>query len=705
MASSQDLFVSPQGNDTWSGRLPAPNAELTDGPFATITRARDAVREMKATASLPPALTVWLRGGRHALTAPITFTHEDTAPVTYAAYSGETPVLSGGARIAGWQVETRDGKTVWTADVSGLRYFRQLFVNGERRHRARRPKVNINAARNGGNETFYRMEDVPEITFQAALFDGGNSFIAAPGDVQRWQYLHDAEVVVLHYWIEERMPITAFDETTRRVTSSRRSMFSLKDDFVARWAKYYVDNVFEALSEPGEWFLERIATANGKPALRLHYLPLHGETPDNVEAIAPQIDQFILVKGEPDSNRLVQFLRFQGLTFEHADWHQPAGGDDPGGQSPAGVKFAAAAQAGYHVPGVIAFEGAQHCAVEGCTIRHIGWYGIEIGDGCAGLQIAGNHLFDLGAGGVKMNGADAAGADAAGAVARRTGNNRIVDNHIHAGGRVFHSAIGVLSRHAFGNVIAHNHIHDFFYSGISCGWVWGYAESVSRNNRIEKNHIHDLGHGWLSDMGGIYMLGTQPDTIVRGNLIHDIEKANYGGWGLYTDEGSSCIVLENNVVYNTNSQLFHQHYGHENIVRNNILAFGDEAGVAISRVDARQALTFERNILITRDAPIFAGGYGNDFSTPCLISDLNVFWSVSEAPLRVGRRSQGGRAVQQALSFDEWRALGHDTHSVVADPRLASMDVTHFDWMLADDSPALALGFRPIDLRDVGPRR
>ena len=92
------------------------------------------------------------------------------------------------------------------------------------------------------------------------------------------------------------------------------------------------------------------------------------------------------------------------------------------------------------------------------------------------------------------------------------------------------SAVGILSMHSFGNTLSHNHIYDLYYTGISCGWVWGYADSVSKNNRIEKNHIHDLGHGLLSDMGGIYTLGVQPGTVLRGNLIHDVEKANYGGW-------------------------------------------------------------------------------------------------------------------------------------------------------------------------------
>jgi len=106
--------------------------------------------------------------------------------------------------------------------------------------------------------------------------------------------------------------------------------------------------------------------------------------------------------------------------------------------------------------------------------------------------------------------------------------------------------------HAAGNIITHNHIHDLYYTGISAGWRWGYNESVARDNLIEKNHIHDIGQGWLSDMGGIYTLGVQPGTVLRGNLIHDVNKASYGGWAIYLDEGSSHIIVENNICYRIN---------------------------------------------------------------------------------------------------------------------------------------------------------
>lgn len=695
-----DLFVSPSGNDRWSGRLAEPNAAGADGPFATLTRARDAVRQRKLNGELAGPVTVWLRGGRYPLTAPLTFTPEDSAPVTYAAYPGEQPVLDGGRRITGWQVVSHPidpaRGAVWVADLpevaEGKWHFRQLFVNGQRRSRPRLPKITPGT---DGRNDFYRMEAVPNIQFDATstadLFQGYDRFTAAPGQFDAWQNLGDVEVVVLHYWIEERMPVASFDPQTRQVVSTRYSMFALKDDFVARYAKYYVDNVFEALTEPGEWYLDRAA---GK----VYYIPMSDETPETTEVYAPVVDQLLKLAGDPDHNRYVEFLRFEGLIFEHADWREldvPAEADTG---MPTTRKYAASPQAASHVPGAISLVGARFCAIEDCAIRHVGYYGIELGDGCQGIRIVGNDIGDLGAGGIRINGSDARGS-----LSRRTGNNRITDNHIHDGGQVYHSGIGVFAKHTFGNVVAHNHIHDFYYSGISSGWVWGYADSVSGNNRFEKNHIHTLGKAWLSDMGGIYTLSVQPGTVIRGNLIHDVEKANYGGWAIYLDEGSSHIIVEDNVSYNTSSQLQHTHYGRENILRNNIWAFGREGMIALSRAEDHVSYTFERNIVITDGQPIFIGGYSNDFSKRNILSDLNLFWDVSGEVVLTGPRVSDRSSPVEKKSLEQWRAsTGNDLHSVVADPRFK--DVKAFDFALAPDSPALALGFRPIDLSDVGPR-
>ena len=723
------FFVSPQGNDYWSGRLSAPAADGLDGPFATLGRAQAVIRTLKRQGSLNQPLTVHIRGGRYRLQAPLVFTPEDSigGPVTYAAYPGEVPILDGGRRIAHWRIadlgEVRGGpatsRPVWVADLPsdlhhGFAYFRQLFVDGQRRHRARLPKVQIVEARNDAPDNpvlpdleaqFYRMASAPDIGFDAKIYDGSYRFVAKPGDMRPWKYLNEVEVVALHYWVEERMPIAAFDPETGMVTSSRCSIFSLKDDYANRWPRYYIDNVFEGLSEPGEWYLERLDESAAECRLRLYYIPLPGETPENTDVFAPQLEQFLLLQGDPDHSRFIEGIHFDGLIFEHADWHQPDGGD-PTGESRQDVSlFAASAQGAYHAPGAIQLEGARDCSIEHCEIRHLGFYGIYVSDGCRDVRIVGNHLHDLGAGGVHVSGADAIGPRV-----RRTSHIHITDNEIHRGGRVFHSGVGIFARDASDLRIAHNHIHDLFYSGISCGWVWGFGECVSRNNCIEKNHIHDLGHGWLGDMGGVYLLGVQPETVIRNNHIHHLQKANYGGWALYTDEGSSCMVLENNVCHDTNSQIMHQHFGHENIVRNNIFAFGAEAGLILSRVDDRLGLTFERNIVVTDDAALIAGGYGNDFGatspTPGtrlgMISDLNLFWSATGHPVGMCGRQPGGVHVAPTLSLQAWQALGLDRHSLVADPAFQSL--ANRDFRLRPESPALALGFHPIDLSDVGPR-
>ena len=664
------LYVSPTGKDSWTGKLGEVNADKTDGPLATLGAARNAIREMKRSGKLARPVIVFLRGGRYPLAEPLVFGPDDSAPVTYAAFPGETPILDGGRLIENWRQEQVNNKTCWVADLpevaAGTWYFRELFVDGQPRPRTRLPR-----------EGYHRIAEIPGQEWTKLRGWGKaatRQFRCAAGEISKWKNLSDVDIVALHYWIEERMPIASFDPETNLVTVSRTPVTALADDWKAQGARYYVENVFEALSEPGEWYLDR-------PGGKLYYLPKAGEEIGKTQLVAPVSKQLLKLVGKAESNQYVEFLRFQGLTFQHTDWAQMDDG------------MAAANQAAWNVPGVIYLEGAKNCSIEDCRIRGIGWYGVELADGCQGNRIVGNEVADMGAGGVKINGSDAAGP-----LYARTGNNRITDNHIHAGGRIFRSAVGVLSRHSFGNTIAHNHIHDLFYTGISVGWVWGYRESVSCDNLIEKNHIHDIGQAVLSDMGGIYTLGVQPGTVIRGNLIHDITKDGYGGWAIYPDEGSSHEIIENNVCYRTNDQVFHQHYGRENIVRNNIFAFGDSTVARYSRVEEHVGFTFERNILLSDGRPFFMGDYGPKGRR--MLSDLNLYWDTAGKNLFTDKKGPNKETIY--LDLAAWQAQGHDQHSVVADPLLA--DPRHGDFTLSADSPALKLGFHPIDLSDVGPR-
>lgn len=199
-------------------------------------------------------------------------------------------------------------------------------------------------------------------------------------------------------------------------------------------------------------------------------------------------------------------------------------------------------------------------------------------------------------------------------------------------------------------------------------------------------------------MGGIYLLGKQQGTIVRCNLIHDVYSRHYGGWALYADEGASAVVFEQNICYNTNSNAFHQHYGCGNTVRNNIFCFSKDAPIGMSRPELHLGTIFEQNIIVTHGQRALEIGYKGE-ETGCLqvISlQRNLFFDVGKgepAMIQIGNK---------VYSYDEYRKLGIDMDSVCADPLFADMDA--FDFRIAEDSPAIALGFVPIDISDIGVR-
>jgi parallel beta-helix repeat protein len=664
------FFVATNGNDAWSGGRAVPKTGGGDGPFATLPRALAAAREFEQAHAT--AATICFRAGAHFLREPLVLKPEDSQ-LKLIAYGRERPILSGGRRIAGWREVRLNGRKMWAAEVPEARegkwFFRELWVDGRRATRARHP-----------NWGYLSIEGLPD---KAADWTKGHTrFQFRSGDLKAWPSVTNAEVVAMARWVESRLPVTSVDEAQRLVNFGKRSVFELQVGDL-----YYIEHVFEALDTPGEWYLD---AANGK----LFYAPLPGERLNEVEAIAPVLTQVVRLEGQPQSARFVDRVEFRGLTFAHAEWSLPqAGTKGTVGWPAPPSEVGGFNQAAVGVPGAVWGEGVRNCLFEDGTFAHLGTYALELARGCQSNRISRCEFADLGAGGIKI-GETAIRNDAA----EQAQGNEIADCRIHSGGKLFQSGEGVWIGQSPNNRIAHNEIHDFYYTGISIGWTWGYGPALATNNLVEFNHVHHIGvqsdgdGPVLSDMAGIYTLGMQPGTRILNNLWHDVAATKYGGWGIYFDEGSSSIVAENNIVYRTTHGGFHQHYGATNTVRNNIFAYARDQQLQRSREEAHVSFSFSNNIVLFDKGVLLGSTWKNDH----FVLDANVYWDA-----RSGAR--GDEMKFAGATREQWRTRGHDKTSLIADPLFFAPQQD--DFRLKDNSPALRMGFRPIDLRGVGPRK
>lgn len=655
------FYISPKGNDNWSGKLAEPNKTKTDGPFATLQKARDAIRELKEKQGvLKQPVTVFIREGFYFLKEPFVLTPEDSGtkdcPIIYTAYKNEKPIISGGRIISGWKKEKINDITVWVTEIAEVKegkwFFRELWADDKRLRRARHP-----------NQGYLQVAKPP--TNQNWL--QANDFFFNEGDVENGPFLKDAEVVVMALWAESHLPIAKIE--------GNRFVFAKRIVFPPQVGDpYYIENALSYMDSPGEWCLQ-------KETGKLYYIPSRGQEPNKVRIIAPYLTHLVRFAGKPEEGKFVEHIIFKGLTFSHCEWWFQAESKAVW-WSASEEEVGGFAQAAWGVPGAIYGEGARYCQLENCVVKNVGTYGIEFSRGCKKNRIISCEISDLGAGGVKIGET----------MIRRNENEQTSDNlvtncHIHNGGRIFHSAVGIWVGQSYRNILSHNHIHDFYYSGFSIGWTWGYGETLAHDNIIEGNNVHHIGRlsngdgPILSDMGGIYTLGIQPGTIIRFNLFHDIAGLRYGGWGIYFDEGSTNILAEKNIVYNTTHGGFHQHYGRENIVRNNIFAFGRDAQIQRTRPEEHISFFFQNNIVYWEEGPLLVGSLDN-FN---FFFDNNIYW-----------KKGGGEITFGGLTFEQWKEKGMDKNSLIADPLF--YDPAGYDFRLRDNSPAVKIGFEPFNL-------
>jgi hypothetical protein len=694
--------VSPRGNNRWSGRLAAPNAKGTDGPFATLGRARDAVRQAK---SRHGAVTVYLHGGNYEISEPVVFRPEDSgspgAPVTYAASPSDSgpPVLNGGRIITGWQAGQNG---LWVAQIPDLKqgqwFPHQFFANGQRRHRASSPVSG-----------FANMQGEISMDNQATFHMAGNDI--GPDDVQ-----DGVEALALDKWLDFRASVVSVNG--QMVTLSRRPHVLMNQPDL----RYRFENVRSGLSAEGSWFVSRREGA-------IYYHPMTGENPNLVEAVASFIPQMIRLEGSGPGS--IHDIVFRGLTISYSDWTAPAPGS-PNHQSDADL------------PAAVEIRGGHSITFDHCTFSHIGFYALDFNHGAKSNQIVNNEMSDLGAGGLKIGEANGDvhprggnptnrranrggfgrwsgfgqqrpanggpqvpvgstnpadykyGAEFPRSDAETCSGNTISGNRIHDIGMAFPGAGGIWIGQSYGNTISHNDVFNTYHAAISVGWSWVLTASAAHDNIIEFNNVYNLGQGLMSDIGGIYLLGAQPGTVVRNNVVHDVYayagQYGYGGWGIYLDAMTNQVLVRDNLVYRTKEGAIHLNFGQNNTITNNIFALGDRDQIRRSHGAPEISLIVEHNIVYWNSGPMFMtfldqGTYQFDY---------NLYYCTC------GHVEMSGPHGPR-MSYRDWQDKGQDAHSVIADPMF--VDPEHGNFTLRSGSPASQIGFKPFDYSSAGAGR
>ena len=643
-----DLMVAPDGDDS--------NPGTQQKPLATLAAAKE-----KAVAGS----TVWFQAGVYLLEEVVVFDETDASSVTYRSVPGEKVVFTGSVAIDVWENGTINGVAALVTSVDTENwYFRSLFMNGQRLQVATWPQTGT-----------FLVADARDADKMADSYEWGahGAFYAYTDEILNFANLEDVYVRMSHWWIDQMMPIASVDTATGRVEVSRASSRTIQvgDRFV-------YENVREALTEPGQWYLDR---SEGK----LYYIPRTGETAENTVVYAPVNQEFLRMDG-------VSNIRFQGIRFENSDW------DFFDGEGPSGNpehplyqnrKYNTGDyQANSSGPEAITVQNATGIEFVDCRLVNISHNCIQFGINTRNCLVDACLFQNIGGSSVVINGTSA--------LPSTTGNITVSNCEVDGYGQVFNMAVGLHLMHGDHCTLVGNEIHDGRYSGISAGWDWGYHEQPTCNTQILNNVIYNVGvDGLLSDLGGVYLLGVQPNSVLSGNVIYNIDcyDEGYGATGIYLDQGSACWTVENNLVVDCATQCFTTAYGKDNTVRNNIFAFGNLRGFYVGQAsDIGEdvcSLEFYKNIIVSHNKPMMEETIPLDWFD----EHNNLLWDYSRSTVYSGLSTR----FWERTGLTGMQKVGHFEDSVIADPLFA--DAQNREFVLAEHSPAFVTGFTPWETK------
>ncbi len=653
-----DLIVCADGDDNGEGTLKS--------PLKTLNGAKEKLKSLSTPDNTN--ITVWFREGTYAFADTVKFDETDKQNVMYRSYPDEEVVFTGSKEIKGnWTQTEINGVQAFVTEMpvsSDADYFRSLFKDGKRLARANYPKEGMLKIKDPKADEAIVPESDPD------FFTHSAAFYADTSDLVKFSNPRDIDVRMMHFWCDELLPVHSINNSTGRIETRKATSMTVRVD-----DNYILENVKEALTLPGEWYLDRTEQ-------KLYYIPEDGDTVENTVLYAGGIEQLITLTN-------TQGITFQGINFEKTDWDHA--GKDYGfygkvfeGDHPLAKNIEYSAvhpQAAFETPAAIFIDTAKNIDFINCTFENISYTAVKFEKAATDCDIKSCLFNEIGGNAIFINGEFV--------IPATTNNINVTDCHIGNYGRIFNNAIGILLTHASDCNLTNNEIHDGWYTGVSVGWNWGYTDHPTNNINISNNLIYNIGNGWLSDMGGIYTLGIQPDTVLSGNVIYNVgcdEGAyGYGGWGIYLDEGSSEILVEKNLVYDCSSQTFHQHYGKDNMIRNNIFAFGGEGQFRITRNEDHNSLFLYNNILVGDDTPMYWETIGLDWFK----DDANLYWDYNTFGKTV--HSGGSTSIFKSENILGMYGRGYYNNATFADPLFK--DVENRDFTLAENSPAFDSGF------------
>jgi hypothetical protein len=556
--SFAQIYVSPAGKDS--------NPGTKDKPVRTLQHATAlAVAAMqKATGDV----TISLAGGTYRLTQPLDLDPADSGinghNIVFEAAPGARPIISGGVRITGWKL-VNSAKDIWSAKVpADVKGARQLYIDGVRATRTRgRLPVALTMTPTGYTAADDTMASWKHPAWLEFVYTGGNSVWSEHGEG-------------LGSWTQPRCPVASIEGTTITMqqpcwnNSTKRVMLpsgertaNLVGPMSVGKEPTYVENAFELLGTPGQFFLDRDTST-------IYYTPRADENLAIADVELPVLQSLIDATGTAANP--VHNIVFKGLQFSYATWLGPNG---PNGFSEIQAGYQVTGPEGYarqglcklvpdgmcpfgdwtKEPGNVRFAFAHDIRFERDAFVHLGATGLDLGEGAQNDAVEGSVFTDISGNGLELASVN---APLAPPDAFATGN-RIDNNLFEDVGAEYRGGIAIVIGYASHTLVSHNQIDQLPYASMSIGWG-GWPDKIrmagqannSEFNKISDNLIHNEMLV-LSDGGGIYTQGLTGKSLadgerVSGNVVYNQYSS---GHAIYTDNGGSMITISGNVMFHT----------------------------------------------------------------------------------------------------------------------------------------------------------